>query len=115
MKGTLMKVATFGKNAVAVIAGGAAYLAAAPAWAQSVQVDPAGSSPILTALRWIEGTLLGNLATTAAVVAVAVVGLMMLTGRMDWRRGLIVVMGAFIVFGATAIVAGMRSMVGGGP
>lgn len=110
-----MKFATLGKNVSAVVAGGAAYMESASAWAQSVQLDPAGSSPILTALHWIEGTLLGNLATTAAVIAVAVVGLMMLTGRMDWRRGLIVVLGAFIVFGATAIVAGMRSMVGGGP
>ena len=54
---------------------------------------------------------MGNVATTAAVIAVAVVGLMMLTGRIDWRRGLVVVLGAFIVFGAAAIVEGMRSIV----
>jgi type IV secretory pathway VirB2 component (pilin) len=76
--------------------------------------DPAGSGPILSALRWIEGTLMGNVATTAAVIAVAVVGLMMLTGRIDWRRGISVVLGAFIIFGAAAIVEGMRSIVGGG-
>jgi type IV secretory pathway VirB2 component (pilin) len=35
----------------------------------------------------------------------------MLTGRIDWRRGLVVVLGAFIVFGAAAIVEGMRSIV----
>jgi type IV secretory pathway VirB2 component (pilin) len=84
-------------------------LAATPAAAQTT--DPAGSGPILAALQWIEGTLLGNVATTAAVIAVAVVGLMMLTGRIDWRRGLVVVIGAFIVFGAAAIVEGMRSIV----
>ena len=33
-----------------------------PAFAQSAAVDPAGSSPITGALRWIQGTLLGNLA-----------------------------------------------------
>ena len=75
--------------------------------------DPAGSGPILGALNWSEGTLLGNLATTAAVIAVAVVGLMMLTGRIDWKRGLTVVLGAFIIFGAAAIVAGMRSIATG--
>ena len=75
--------------------------------------DPAGSGPILGALNWIEGTLLGNLATTAAVIAVSVVGLMMLTGRIDWKRGLTVVLGAFIIFGAAAIVAGMRSIATG--
>jgi type IV secretion system protein VirB2 len=88
-------------------------LAAAPAAAQTVQTDPAGSGPILGALEWVEGTLMGNLATTAAVIAVAIVGLMMLTGRIDWRRGVTVVVGAFIVFGAVAIVAGMRSMATG--
>ncbi len=80
-----------------------------------VATDPAGSGPILAALRWVEGTLLGNIATTVAVIAVAVVGLMMLTGRIDWRRGITVVIGAFIVFGAAAIVEGMRSIAGGGP
>ncbi len=86
---------------------------AAPAAAQTVQGDPAGSGPIVGALQWVEGTLMGNLATTAAVIAVAIVGLMMLTGRIDWRRGVTVVLGAFIVFGAVAIVAGMRSMAAG--
>ena len=71
--------------------------------------DPAGSGPIVGALQWVEGTLMGNLATTAAVIAVAIVGLMMLTGRIDWRRGVTVVIGAFIVFGAVAIVAGIKS------
>ncbi len=83
----------------------AAVASARPAFAQS---DPAGSGPILGALQWVQGTLLGNLATTAAVIAVAAVGFMMLTGRIDWRRGVTVVLGAFIVFGAAAIVAGLR-------
>jgi type IV secretion system protein VirB2 len=81
--------------------------------AQTAQADPAGSGPIIGALQWIEGTLLGNLATTAAVIAVAIVGLMMLTGRIEWRRGLTVVIGAFIIFGAAAIVAGMRGVATG--
>ena len=75
--------------------------------------DPAGSSPLIAALDWVQGTLLGNLATTAAVIAVAAVGFLMLTGRMDWRRGLTVVVGCFIIFGAAAIVAGIRSAAGG--
>jgi type IV secretion system protein VirB2 len=75
--------------------------------------DPAGSSPLIAALDWVQGTLLGNLATSAAVIAVAVIGFLMLTGRMDWRRGLTVVVGCFIVFGAVSIVAGIRSLAGG--
>jgi len=84
--------------------------AASQAHAQS---DPAGSSPLIAALDWVQGTLLGNLATSAAVIAVAVVGFLMLTGRMDWRRGLTVVVGCFIIFGAVSIVAGIRSLAGG--
>ena len=80
-----------------------------PLSAQTVAGDPSGSGPIVGALQWLEGTLMGNVATTAAVIAVAIVGLMMLTGRIDWRRGVTVVVGAFIVFGAVAIVAGIKS------
>jgi type IV secretory pathway VirB2 component (pilin) len=89
-----------------------AALIAAPARAQ-VASDPAGSSPILAALNWVQNTLLGNVATSAAVIAVAAVGFLMLTGRIEWRRGLTVIVGAFIIFGAVTIVAGIRSLAGG--
>ena len=92
---------------------GLAALAAAPALAQVQAADPAGSSPILAALNWVQNTLLGNVATSAAVIAVAAVGFMMLTGRIEWKRGLTVIVGAFIIFGAVTIVAGIRSMAGG--
>jgi type IV secretion system protein VirB2 len=81
-----------------------------PALGQTVSTDPSGSSPLIAALQWIQGTLLGNLATTAAVIAVAIVGFLMLTGRVEWRRGLTVVIGCFIIFGATAIVAGIKTL-----
>lgn len=87
-------------------------LSASSAWAQ-VGYDPAGSSPLVTAMQWIQGTLLGNVATAAAVIAVAVVGFMMLTGRIEWRRGLTVVIGCFVIFGAVAIVSGIRSLASG--
>jgi type IV secretion system protein VirB2 len=86
---------------------------ALPASAQVVNQDPAGSSPLVAAMEWVQGTLLGNVATAAAVIAVAVVGFMMLTGRIEWRRGLTVVIGCFIIFGAVAIVSGIRSLAGG--
>ena len=40
-------------------------------------------------LLWIQGTMLGNVATAVAVMAVAAVGFGMLTGRMNWRFGAI--------------------------
>lgn len=90
----------------------AAAAAAGAARAQALGASPAGSTPINAALDWVEGTMLGNLATTAAVIAVASVGYLMLTGRVDWRRGLTVIVGCFIIFGAAAIVAGIRTMAG---
>jgi type IV secretion system protein VirB2 len=71
--------------------------------------DPDGSQPIVSAVQWLQGTLLGTVATTVAIVAVATAGMMMLTGRIDWRRGMSVVIGCFILFGASSIVAGFRS------
>ena len=81
---------------------------ASPAFAQSFP-DPAGSRPIVSALAWLQGTLLGTVATVIAVIAIAVVGLMMLTGRINWRYGATVIVGCFILFGAAGIVAGIQS------
>ena len=83
------------------------------AWAQSVALDPAGSSPIMAGVSWLQGTLLGNVATAVAVMAVAACGFMMLTGRLNWRHGATVILGCFILFGAGAIVGGIRSAAGG--
>lgn len=85
-------------------------LALAPASAMAA--DPAGSGPILNALSWVQGTLLGNVATAVAVIAVAVVGFMMLSGRINWRFGATVILGCFVLFGATTIVAGIQSAAG---
>jgi type IV secretion system protein VirB2 len=84
----------------------AASLAAHEALAQGT--DPRGSGPIVAAVNWVQGTLLGNIATAVAVIAVAVVGFMMLTGRMNWKHGITVILGCFILFGATVIVAGIQ-------
>ena len=39
-----------------------AAMAASSAQAQVVNQDPAGSSPLVAAMEWIQGTLLGNVA-----------------------------------------------------
>jgi type IV secretion system protein VirB2 len=71
--------------------------------------DPAGSGILVSAVRWLEGTLLGTVATVVAVIAVASVGFLMLTGRINWRYGATVILGCFILFGAASIVAGIQS------
>ena len=77
-------------------------------------MDPQGSGVLINAVTWMQDTLLGTVATTVAVIAVAMVGFMMLTGRMDWRRGAVVILGCFILFGAASIVAGIRAAAIGG-
>lgn len=93
----------------AAVAAAFAMVSPAAALAQS---DPAGSGPIVAALAWLQGTLLGNVATAVAVMAVAAVGFMMLTGRLNWRFGATVIIGCFILFGASAIVAGIQAAAG---
>ena len=86
-----------------------AALTASTAAAAQDLADPAGSGVIVAAVRWLEGTLLGTIATVVAVIAVASVGLLMLTGRINWRYGATVILGCFILFGAASIVAGIQS------
>lgn len=82
---------------------------ASSAFAQAPFDDPAGSGVLVSAVQWLQGTLLGTIATAVAVIAVASVGFLMLTGRINWRYGATVIIGCFILFGAASIVAGIQS------
>ncbi len=75
--------------------------------------DPTGSSVLVAAVVWLEGTLLGTVATSVAVIAVSAVGLMMLAGRVNIRHGLTVIAGSFILFGAATIAAGIQASLAG--
>jgi type IV secretion system protein VirB2 len=82
-----------------------AAVAAMPSTALAQQATNQGGDPITSALLWMQGILLGPIATALAVMAVAGVGFMMLTGRMNWRYGMTVIIGVFIIFGAPRLVA----------
>lgn len=100
---TLVRAIIFGLTAV--VASGQPVAVRA----QSAFADPQGSGAIVSAVQWLQGTLLGTVATVVAVIAVASVGFLMLTGRMNWRYGAVVILGCFILFGAVSIVAGIRA------
>jgi type IV secretory pathway VirB2 component (pilin) len=85
-------------------------LSAATGWVPLT--DPTGSRPLVAAVEWLQGTLLGTIATSVAIVAIAAVGLSMLTGRIPLRRGGTVILGCFILFGASSIVAGFQRVAG---
>ena len=93
----------------AALAAYVTLVTAAPAIAQGSYSDPAGSGVLVSAVNWLQGPMLGTIATVVAVIAVATVGFMMLTGRINWRYGVTVVLGCFVLFGATSIVAGIQS------
>ncbi|MEM6584812.1 MAG: TrbC/VirB2 family protein [Pseudomonadota bacterium] len=72
--------------------------------AAMAQTAAGAGNPLVDALNWMMGILLGPVATALAVMAVAGVGFMMLTGRMNWRYGGTVIVGVFIIFGAPRLV-----------
>ncbi len=78
-----------------------------PSAAFAQNAPQTGADPITNALQWMQSILLGPIATSLAVMAVAGVGFMMLTGRMNWRYGGTVIVGVFIIFGAPRLVAGI--------
>ena len=78
--------------------------------AAAAQTNVQSNDPITSALVWMQSILLGPIATTLAVMAVAGVGFMMLTGRMNWRYGATVIIGVFIIFGAPRLVATIQGI-----
>ncbi|MDE1466111.1 TrbC/VirB2 family protein [Aurantiacibacter sp. D1-12] len=70
------------------------------------------SDPVTSSIGWITDTLLGQLAVTLCVLAVAFVGFSMLTGRISLRRGAQVVLGCFLLLGSPLIAASMMGMLG---
>ena len=71
--------------------------------------DPIGSSPLVAAVQWLEHMMLGTAASAVAVISIAITGFMMLSGRVDLRRGATVIIGCFILFGAAGIAAGIEA------
>jgi type IV secretion system protein VirB2 len=76
-------------------------------------LDPPSESALAAAFIWVEATLTGTLATIVATIAVAGLGLLLLSGRVDARRGLTVLVGCFVLFGANSIARGLRDVADG--
>lgn len=59
------------------------------------------------AALWIQGLILGQVGTSIAVLAIAIIGLSMLRGTLSARDGVRSLLGCFILFGAPAIAHGL--------
>jgi len=77
-------------------------------------MTPVANSPIASAAHWIEAVLLGPVALTIAILAVAAYGFLILSGHVDWRRGVRIVIGCFILFGAPLVATGIMGVSGSG-
>ena len=82
-----------------IIAFATTLLIAPPAAAQDL-------SPITTMLQTIGTALTGPVGRALGLVALAAVGILFLTGRMNWLYAGSVVIGLVILFGAATILAG---------
>lgn len=71
--------------------------------------DPPADSPVTAGINWLQGIALGTTATAVAVLAVAAIGWLMLSGRLELRRGITVVIGCFVLFGATSVAVALTS------
>lgn len=71
--------------------------------------DAPPASAISTAADWVSNLLFGPLATAIAAIAIASIGLALMSGRIDLRRGLSVLIGCFLLFGARGLADGLRS------
>lgn len=65
------------------------------------------ASVFTEAVAWVERLVVGSIATSVAVLAIATLGALLLTGRSDWRQAFRTIVGCFIVFGASGIVGGL--------
>ena len=73
-------------------------------------LGPEASSPLVAAILWLQGALLGPAATSVAVICVAALGYRCLTGRIPARRAVTVLLGCFILFGAPGIASALREL-----
>lgn len=67
---------------------------------------PAGGATdnLTTAAGKILGLLTGGLGKTVATIAVVIMGLMAMFGKLEWERAFKVILGIAIVFGAASII-----------
>ena len=63
-----------------------------------------------TAADWLTGTLMGTVATALCIIAVGFVGLMLMSGRLAVRDAARVVLGCFVLLGASIIAQGLRDV-----
>lgn len=73
--------------------------------------EPTGANPLVVAVGWLQSVMLGTIGSSISIIAVAAIGMMMLAGQLPLRRGSKVLLGCFILFGASSVASGIRGAV----
>lgn len=73
-------------------------------------LDPPARSVLEPTGTWLTSLLTGSIATSLCVIAVATLGIIMLSGRLPLRRGAQVLLGCFVLLGAPTLAAGLRML-----
>jgi type IV secretory pathway VirB2 component (pilin) len=76
---------------------------------------PMSPGALVTAASWLQQVVAGNAAMLLGVIAVAVLGLAMFNGQLPVRRGLVVVAGCFLLFGAPSVGRALMGLPSGKP
>jgi type IV secretory pathway VirB2 component (pilin) len=81
--------------------------------AASASLFDVPAQPVLAgAGEWTRGVLGGSVATSLCVIAVAILGLLLLAGRLRVRRGIEVVVGCFLLLGAGLLATQLAQLAG---
>lgn len=83
--------------------------------ASSSLFDSRGESVLEPAGGWLVNLITGPAATSLCVIAVAILGMAMLTGRIAPRRGVQVIMGCFVLLGASVMAGQLHDFANDGP
>ena len=71
------------------------------------------AQPVLGgASEWVQGVLGGSLATSLSVIAIAILGVLLLIGRLQVRRSVEVVLGCFLLLGAGLLAVELQQLAG---
>ncbi|MEI6486990.1 MAG: TrbC/VirB2 family protein [Sphingomonadales bacterium] len=76
---------------------------------------PMSPGALVMAANWLQQVVSGNAAMALGVIAVAALGLAMFNGQLPVRRGLTVVAGCFLLFGAPSIGRALMGLPDGEP
>lgn len=78
--------------------------------ATSTLFSPPTQSVFETTNTWVVALLSGQAATALCTIAIAVLGYSLMAGRIQLRKGILAVLGCFLLFGATNLANDLQKL-----